>query len=338
MPEDRKFYQHLDYLNSWKPELDKKSYNKDVTKELRNSLNRNRSLKVLDCGTGTGMGLIRLIDEGILTRAEITAFDIDPALVQDIPRRFTEYANEKKLAYKANYLAPDKFKLDLTNKNGINISVKGFSANLYTLTKEDTYHEKFDVITGQAFIEHVNHSLAYPLIKSMLKKNGLMYFSMNCDGWFNYSIPQADPVLDEKMIGLFNDLALNNQEFERVLGGEAFCGRNLPFRFQENNIAILAYGASDWVITPFKQSKNELNFIKYTLDYIFSRCHNSDPEADKLRQLHDLDKDSIGRWYFDKLKAIQEGSIGFTCAQKDILGKKVITNGPKPKYQKQTKR
>ena len=54
MNENQKFYQHLEYLNNWKPALDAKATNILANSKLRSELEQKERVKVLDCGTGTG--------------------------------------------------------------------------------------------------------------------------------------------------------------------------------------------------------------------------------------------------------------------------------------------
>lgn len=346
MGQDQKFYQNLEYLNVFKPALDTKAINPTVLSMLHSELEQNKRVRVLDCGTGTGSSLIGLIENGVLKEADIQAFDIDSELVADMPRLFQQYATRKGYHYESiRYDKKDDFSFGIADSSkGIDIKVHGFSEDVYGLIRRESELRGIDLITGQSFIEHVNPGMVYPTLMTLLNEEGLVYFSMNCDGWFNYS-PSKDRERDEKIVGLFNDLAMNNQRFNNNYGsiftGEAFCGRNLPYRFSENGLEILAYGTSDWVVTPFKQSNEEMGFIKYTLDKIFESCsgleeliHENTNEIgglelspEKLRKKYSLSEEDITTWYIEKLKAIEDGRegrrIGFTCVQKDILGKKI---------------
>ncbi len=323
MNDDKKFYQHLEYLNNWKPALDAKAVNTKVTAELRSELSKKERVKILDCGTGTGRGLVKLLEEGLIGKADVEAFDIDSNLVADMPRLFQESAARNKWLYTPIRCdKKDDFIFEITSQN-IDARIHGFRESVYELTRREKELRDTDLVTGQAFIEHVNQGIAYPILTMFLKKSGLVYFSMNCDGWFNYS-PTDNRERDEKVVGLFNDRAMNNQEFKNnfgaIFGGEAFCGRNLPYRFKDYEIEVIAYGPSDWVVTPFQQSNEELEFVRYTSTYIRDTC--SSPEAEEMRDRWGLKEHDVYQWHLEKMEAIGNKKIGFTCVQKDILGRK----------------
>ena len=331
MADERKFYQHTQYLNEWKPALDVKARNTRVLSALReelkdkNRIDKNR-IKVLECGAGTGRGLVSLITEGILTNAEVHAFDIEQELIGAMPQLFQQFALKKGWRY-----IPEEMdsKTEFTfrvqdDKDQIDLRIHGFSESVYVLLRRAQELSDIDIITGQAFIEHTKSDIVYPILKSLLACNGLVYFSLNCDGWFYYS-PSRSAERDEKVAGLFNDIALNNQEFRdrygAIIGGEAFCGRNLPYRFVEEGLEVLAFGPSDWVVTPFTQhqSEEERDFLRYTSTYIKEACLGSSKE---LRDKWNLSDEKIYQWFEEKQEAINRHEAGFTCVQKDILGRK----------------
>ena len=333
MTQENKFYQQLDYLNKWKPALDTKSVNQIVFSSLKSEISKreDEKIRVLDCGTGTGRGLVRLIEEGVLKKAEVEAFDISGELISDMPRLFQEHAVKNRWEYKpVSYDQSTDFMFTIQNDvKKIDVKIHGFQQSAYELPKRTELVQNIDVVTGQAFIEHVNQGIVYPILTMLLREGGLMYFSMNCDGWFNYS-PSKDRERDEKMVALFNDLALNNQEFKNdfgsIFGGEAFCGRNLPYRFKDYGIETLAFGSSDWVVAPFQQSVEELSFLEYTSTYIRDKCVST--PADEARNKRGLTSQDIYLWHAEKQKSLcdytnNDQSIGFTCVQKDILGRKI---------------
>jgi len=324
--DEKKFYQHLNYLNHWKPALDAKSKNKVVESALREGLKDKGRIKILDCGTGTERGLISLIENRIITKGDVETFDISSELISDMPRLMQEFCSKNGLNYQPiRYDKKDDFIFNINNKSDtIDIKIHGFQESAYELPKRINDLKEIDLITGQAIIEHVNQAIVFPILNTFLKKDGLIYFSMNCDGWFNYS-PSNERERDEKIVGLFNDLALNNQEFKNqdgaIFGGEAFCGRNLPYRFKEYGIETIAYGPSDWVVHPFNQTDSETQFMRYTAEYIKEVC--SSALASELRNKWDINEREVYNWYAEKLNAVIDNQLGFTCVQKDILGKKI---------------
>ncbi|MFA6296679.1 MAG: hypothetical protein WC663_04960 [Patescibacteria group bacterium] len=217
--EAAKFYQHLEYLNVFKPYLDAKAYNDVVSQALRKTLAdpffHGRRIRVLDCGTGTGRGLIRLIKDGFLRNAYIEAFDVDRDLLMGMPRLFEEHAVLNGWSYKPlDCKDPANFQFSITcEKEGIDIVVHGFVCSVYDIGSEILL-EEVDLVIGQAFIEHVNSQLAYGRLLGLLKSGGFVYFSMNCDGWFCYTpCPRGSEDRDTKIMNLFNDLAMNDQNY-----------------------------------------------------------------------------------------------------------------------------
>ncbi|MBT4539593.1 hypothetical protein HOC32_04865 [Candidatus Woesearchaeota archaeon] len=337
MTRDNKFYQNVAYLNKWKPVLDEKSRNPEVLSKLQLELRKSdKVIKVLECGAGTGSGLISLIKNGTLTQAHVSAFDIDPNLVAEIPNLFQEHAllegwdyhNENSIKNGGKI-----FRVSDTSR-GMDISVNTFTNSVYTLGSRQEELEGVDLVTGQAFIEHTKMDQALDGLLRLMPKDALVYFHLNCDGWFQYS-PSSSHERDEKLMGLFNDLAMNNQKFKdqfgATIGGMAFCGRVLPYLFHDGRLnpenetgqgelEILAFGPSDWVITPYQQSDEELKFLEYTAAQINGVCTH--PNAEDMRNKWGLTTDDAHTWYEEKLLALGNKSIGFTCVQKDILGKK----------------
>lgn len=328
--EKAKFYQDLEYLNVFKPFLDKKAYNHVVSQRLRemlaNPFFQDRKIRVLDCGTGTGRGLIRLIKDGFLRNAFIEAFDVNRDLLMDMPRLFEEHANLNGWSYRPlDRKDQANFQFSITcEKEGIDIVVHGFVCSVYDVG--EMYLEQVDLVTGQAFIEHVNSQLAYGRLLGLLRSSSLVYFSMNCDGWFCYTpCARGAEDRDTKIMNLFNDLAMNDQNFGNesgaIHGGRAFCGRNLPYDFQRRNLVTLVYGSSDWVVTPYDQSREELGFLRHTLLEIKDICIAE--KASEMRSKWNVSVSEISEWHLEKFVAIADKSIGFTCVQKDILGRKI---------------
>ena len=260
MKDDEKFYQDLEYQNVWKPVLYRGAYNLDVTNNLIDYLKDKNHLECLDCCAGTGQDIIRMIEDGLIKDATIYAFDIKKDLIKTMPIVLKDWGTKRGLNCNLKIDNSSDFEIRLSDKVR-DVEVCGFVENLYNLSKYSRFIEHFDLVMGQAAIEHTNPNLAFPLFKSMLKSEGFLYFPLNYDGWFNFS-PPLDPELDERILLLFNDL-LNNQEFEGpenespIKCGDAYCGRNLPYRFKEYGFEILAFGASDWVVQPFHQKKRK---------------------------------------------------------------------------------
>jgi len=322
MAKDAQFYQDLQYQNKWKPVLDRKAYNPEVTSELAVQLQGKGHLNILDCCAGTGQDIIRMVEEELIYDATISAFDIREELVEEMQSTLENYGNKSGLTVISEFGPSPEFNFRLQGFNR-DITVHGFVENLYDLSGD----EEFDLIMGQAAVEHTNQDLSLPLIVSKLKPRGLLYLPLNYDSWFNFS-PSENPELDTRVLALFNDL-LDNQMFEGLDGkplrcGDAYCGRNLPHRFKQHGLEVLAYGASDWVITPFQQSEEEISFMTYVLEGLDQTFSEEGGMADILRRRNGLSRLAINNWYQEKKRHLQDRSIGFTAVQKDILGRKRI--------------
>jgi hypothetical protein len=95
----------------------------------------------------------------------------------------------------------------------------------------------------------------------------------------------------------------------------------LPYDFKRRGLKTLAYGPSDWVVTPYDQVDQELGFLRHTLAEIKDICISE--KALEMRSKWNVSVSEILEWYLEKFAAISDKSIGFTCVQKDILGRKI---------------
>ncbi len=314
------FYQYNPYLDDWKREMDDESLNKKVLDVL--SKYKNRFKRVLDIGTGSGVQIRRNIESGLLKdNAEIIGMDINrEGLINSIDsfRRWAKKKHYNLIYEKSRFI--HKFKIIKgTNKYFVELR----EDSVYDLIKNKRELGSFDFISGLSLFEHTKMETALKNIYAIMKKGGLLYLPINYDLHTVFGPTKKDKIEKElALMRLFNYVAIDSQFKGGVNFGNSQCGSLLPQLCKNANLEILAYGASEWVIPPNKAIKWTSN-KKHILDFFVNIFYKIFKETDKeIMEKFYISSTDIEKWYKLRKNQFKNGTLYFSCMNKDILCKK----------------
>lgn len=287
------FYQKVRWLELKAKILDKTAYNIAIHDQLK----RKKFFdSVLDCGTGTGL-FVRKLSQ-IIGFKGLVAFDINPGLI--------EFATKNTLSHLPR---------------GIKNKVQFIVQDLYS--KFDSCIKKqFDLITGQAFLEHTNPDESIEILSGLCKEDGWMYFPHNYSGVAVFE-PGYDPGVERQILDNFNLYTIENQIIGDRLAGDSYCGQKLPHGFRNKGFRVLNFSTSDWVLTPKgRYSEEEKEILEFIIDKFYeANTSGKVPESKRLTL------DILNSWKAFHKKNIEEDKLTFICLQTSILVEKQKTNG-----------
>lgn len=281
------FYQKVRWLELKAKILDAPAYSREIHDEL---LGREFN-HVLDCGTGTGLFVKKM--QEVIKFNSLKAIEINEELVEEARKNFADSTN-----------------------------VEFIRQNFYDLPNEKIPEKKFDLIMGQAFLEHTNIERALPIIKSLSQPDGYLYFP------HNYMSPTIfDPHLsmDKFIVNNFDSFSIENQNYgrkienqkdEEIICGDSRNGAKLYTIFSEYGFEIIKYVNTGWLLYP-KQgtySEEEKEILGMLVNFFY--------EANKIKKIplsQRIDDGDLDEWKITRERQIDENKLVFICHQGSIL-------------------
>lgn len=281
--------------------LDERSLNREVRGAFLDALHSLPQIQCLDVGAGTCATLRRLLNSGLTTPLSLTALDRDPGLL-DIARQETEGW------LRALGLEP-RMEEGAIQTQGERLTAICFAAGELKDYRPDRL---YNVITAHAFLDVAPLPEALRLFAAWLQPGGYLYASINYDGDTALLPVYDDSAFEARLLGHYN----HTMERRRVDGqatGGACCGRRLHGLLPEYGFDILAYGSSDWNITPFlgKYRDGDAVCLKALLETI-----RGEGQSSGLFQ-----QDQLERWREDRLRLLQQRRLGLIIHQLDLLAR-----------------
>ena len=291
-----------DYLEA-KFALDERSLNPDVRQACVDRIgSERRVLRWLDVGTGTGAMVRRLISCGLRPALAITALDRDAELLAAASIAIN--AQLETLGYGT-----------LVHSAGIDAQRSGQSISIafqcrslfdFELVKPACY----DLITAHAFMDMVPMAAALSRFSRWLAPGGVFYATLNYDGDTAMFPVYRDEAFETGLLAEYHA----SMERRRVLGeptGGAHSGRRLHALLSGIGFDVLAYGSSDWDITPREG--------RY-------RDRDADVLQTLLAWLHDegaqqpaIEPAALAHWYAERRARIESSELGMIVHQLDVV-------------------
>jgi len=256
------------YLSS-KKSVDDRALNSHVRDMLAAALPKSSPktpLKVLELGAGIGTMIERLVEWKLLAFADYTAVDSDADCVSEIRRRMARWAGSEGFEFsrRAGNTA-------LIRTQEGEVSLRFEQADVYDfLSPQNSGGQQWDLGIAHAFMDVVDIEAVLPRFCNLIRPGGLLYLSLNYDGETIF-LPELNRALEKRIMQLYN-LSMD----DRVTGGKktggSHTGRKLFGCFKALDAAILAAGASDWIVLPGPQGypQDESYFLNYIIDTIFN--------------------------------------------------------------------
>jgi SAM-dependent methyltransferase len=295
------------YLTA-KQTVDDRALNRFVVDRLRAEIAARgaAALRVLEVGAGMGTMVARLIDWGLLTRAEYILLDVDPQLNEDARDWLLAWASGRGLRAGAGADGS----LSITGDAGLAVTVRFVSAEIAAFVAAPAQLPRADLLIANAVLDLVEVPVLLPQLFALLAPGALYWFSINYDG---ETILQPEHPDDEAFMRLFHRSMDERVRYGRP-AGESRTGRHLFGHLPAAGASILAAGPSDWVVHagPEGYVGDEQHFLHLIVDFLDEALKQYPSEADPQR---------VAAWVALRRQQIEARQLVYLAHQLDFLGR-----------------
>lgn len=289
-----------------KKTVDDRALNQQVWNRLAESLpeaTADRPLRVLEIGAGIGSQARRLIERDVLTWAEYTLVDIEPACLAEAERRLVAAAAAS--GFTATRAAEARVDLTRTDRR---IQLEFLTADLHDLVAEWEGRSRWDLLIAQAVLDEIDLTALLPRLLDCLAPGGLGYFSINFDGATIWE-PVVDADLDARIDRLYN-ASMDVRTGPAGLDRPSQTGRRLLGHLVRSS-EVLAAGGSDWVVFagPAGYPRQEAHFLRVLID-VFEEVLTGHP---------DLVAGELTHWLSTRRGQIDRGELILIAHHLDAL-------------------
>lgn len=256
-------------------------------------------LRVLELGAGIGTMIERVWDWGLLRTADYTALD-------ELSTNRTVLAHRlRKRDWQPS--AGDTAETVLERDGFV---VRAQTAELFAALPALRARPRCDLLIAHAFLDLIDLPTGLPLLLDLIKPGGLGYFTLTFDG-----VTALEPALDPALDGLIERLYHADMDARVINGrpsGDSRSGRHLLTHLRAAGAAILAAGASDWVVTADPAGRypgDEAYFLHFIVATI-GRALRGQPE---------LPPAVMARWLKQRHAQIDAGELIYIAHQLDVL-------------------
>ena len=300
--------ERLDYIKylSCKEKVDDKSINMRVFDALKKAVSHSAHLKIIDCGTGIGSMIRRLIDWGIINSGEIVGIDNDRSFLTAAPEYFKDWGKARRYNVLLGNQRDGMFQVDV-NEGAVHIKLTNM--DIYQVTRESDFKSSFDIVTGNSLMDIVNIEKAMTTFRFLLKSGGFLYLTINYDHETIFE-PTQDRELEERIMEIYNG-DMDKRVVNGFASGDSYVGRHLFHVTKACGLDVISFGASDWTVYPRgnKYQPHQEYFLLYLLHLVHETVRNSG-----LMKQQEIDS-----WYNDRLDQLKAGTLLYMCRQNDIL-------------------
>jgi SAM-dependent methyltransferase len=263
-------------------------------------------LRVLEVGAGLGTMVARLVEWGVLSRAEYLLLDVDPQLLEDARGWLLGWAGQRGLRALAE---ADRISIE---GDGIEMKIRFVQAEIGAFLEQDKpgpLLPRADLLIANAVLDLVDVPRVLPPLFDLAVPRGLYWFSINYDG---ETIFQPEHPDDEAFMRLFHRSMDERVRYGRP-AGESRTGRHLFGHLRAAGASILAAGPSDWVVHPGEQGypADEAHFLHLIIDFV----------DEALAQYPEVDAQKRASWVALRRQQIDRGELVYLAHQLDFLGR-----------------
>ncbi len=295
-----------DYLEA-KFALDERSLNREVRTEFARWVSGKPRLTCLDLGTGTGASVQRLLSLPTDAHLHITAVDRDDALL-DIARAGTADL----LRQKGSDVAERP--TGIRARQGQREIVVEFVCSDLRHFQPNEAPGSHDAVIAHAVMDLLPLRTMAERIACWLRPKGVFYSTINYDGETALFPVYVDEVLENRILDVY-DASMEQRRIWDESSGGARTGRRLHSVLGETGFEVIAYGTSDWNITPSRCAYR--NRDATCLTALLSMIRD---EAERSGQ---FSGDSLDRWYRERFERLAAGKLGLIVHQIDLLAQKI---------------
>ncbi len=278
-------YSFTRYLAA-KKSVDDRALNEYTWQALARALPQ-KGMQVLEIGAGIGTMVERIIERRLFAAdVAYTAIDTQPANIDEARRRL------RKL--------PKSFTLQLE------------AIDLFDFAAREQGHKQWDLLIAHAFLDLMDLPRALPLLFSLLKPDGLFYFTLNFDG-ATILQPLIDPEIDPQIMALYHR-TMDERIIDGHRSGDSQTGRHLFAQIKAAGGEVLAAGSSDWVV--FAGSDGYPADEAYFLQFIIHTLQQA------LQGHPELDQTLFEAWIAQRQAQIAAGTLVYIAHQLDFCGRR----------------
>jgi hypothetical protein len=247
--------------------------------------------------------LVRLLEWGLLDRADYTAVDETP----------------ENIAFAANWLPtraqPLGLRVEQTD-GGLDLSDERREVRARLVASDvfdfiQSQPGRADLLIAHAFLDLLPLPASLPRLFSLIAPGGLAWLTLNFDGVTIFE-PAVDPAFDAQVEALYHR-SMDERITSGQPTGDSRTGRHLFNYLRQAGAEILEAGTSDWVVFPRMGGypANEAYFLYFILHFFES----------SLKGYPDLDQRRFAGWLEARHAQIERGELVFIAHQMDFLVK-----------------
>ena len=305
---DMEFIPFIRYLEA-KKFIDDRSLNARVWDSLAENLSqptKPHPLKVIEAGAGIGTMLERMLETQLLQDADYTGLDIDLNNIAYAYNRLPVWSGE--CGFKIEQLAEG---IHLLEKGSQRVEAGFKHGDILTYATMPENRSAYDLLVANAFLDLTDIPTALPRLFSLLKREGLFYFSINFDG-VTILEPVIDPKFDQLVLDLYHH-TMDERITNNLPSGDSQSGRHLFAYIRQAGGQILAAGASDWVVFPGVNGypDRDADFLHFIIHTIHASL-----QSNTLLNQKDLEQ-----WIHTRHAQVRRAELVYIAHQIDILGK-----------------
>ncbi len=295
-----------DYLAA-KYALDSRSLNPDVYQCLLSELNAKTKLRWLDLGTGSAAMLRRLVSATAIESIDAIGIDNNQALLEVGELTTQRWLSDQGYSIKHQDGA-------LLAQSGNKLLQLRFDCRSALDAIPETHRNTFDLVTAHAFMDVAPLAPVTDTIANYLSPGGLFYGTLSYDGETALIPGYHDENFENTILANYNQ-SMEDRRLNGEKTGGAKSGRRLLSVLQIKGFDVIAYGSSDWNITPIRghYRDSDQTCITALLEMI---------NKEAMRHAG-IDTGQLNAWYTDRLSTVEQQQLGLIIHQMDILATKV---------------
>ena len=297
-------FSFLRYLAS-KRSVDDRALNRQVWQRMQEHLPaqpEGEMLCVLALGGGIGTMFQRMVEWGLLKRADYTLVDEMPENIAAAREQTLAWAAQQSFAIQSE---PAGLRLA---RPGAQLDFRPIRAEMGEFLRQRG-DQRWDLLAANAVLDLVDVPEVLPLLAGALRPGGLMYLSINFDGLTALE-PAVDPVLDDEIIALYHR-TMDERLTAGKISGDSRTGRHLFTWLRQAGLRILEAGSSDWLVyaQDGQYPADEAYFLGCILHFF----------EDSLGRRAELAATDLSRWLTLRREQVQRGELVLIAHQFDFL-------------------
>lgn len=177
------------------------------------------------------------------------------------------------------------------------------------------YAGRFDAVIAHQLMDLLPVAVMAERIAGWLRPGGVFYATLNYDGGTALFPGYRDAALEGRILAAYDE----SMERRRVHGhpsGGAHSGRRLYDALLRVGLEPVAYGASDWSLSPIRRAYRDRDrlCLAALLEMIRDQAAASGAVADP----------ALDGWYRHRLGELESGTLGLIVHQLDLLVEKPL--------------